>query len=191
MRDVSEKTVQDRLIRAEQALERSDRLAIASLYAGATMHEVNNPLEAITNLVYLTQVQRHDPDQVQENMLIIERQLETLGRITKQALTFYRDQPSAQELDLVGIAESALRLHADKLRRHGITVNRQFRGPASTKVFGNKILQVLSNLILNASDALLGGGGRLTVRVSVTGRMAHITVSDMIGSTRSCRWPFV
>jgi signal transduction histidine kinase len=101
-----------------------------------------------------------------------------LGRITKQALTFYGDQPDAREYDLVEIAEAALRLHADKLGRHGATVARQFRGPVFARVFGNEILQVLSNLILNAVDAISVGQGRLVIRVSVSGPMAHITVCD-------------
>jgi light-regulated signal transduction histidine kinase (bacteriophytochrome) len=68
-------TLQERLDQTERALERSDRLAIAGLYAGVTMHEVKNPLEAITNLVHLTKIQRDNPTQILENMLVIEQQL--------------------------------------------------------------------------------------------------------------------
>ena len=70
-----EQTLRERLNQAEMALERSERLAVASRYAGAIMHEVNNPLEAITNLVYLTKLQKDSPHQVLENMLVIEEQL--------------------------------------------------------------------------------------------------------------------
>ena len=98
------------------------------------MHEVNNPLEAITNLVYLTKIQKGNPKQVVENMLVIEEQLETLGRVTSQALTFHREQAEAKEFDLVDIAESALRLHPDKLTRHQISIDRQFLGPARATV---------------------------------------------------------
>jgi C4-dicarboxylate-specific signal transduction histidine kinase len=64
-----------RLKAAEEALLRSERLAVASRYAGAIMHEVNNPLEALTNLVYLTKHEPADPDRVQKNMEIAESQL--------------------------------------------------------------------------------------------------------------------
>ena len=57
MEKANEQTLRDRLNQAEKALERSERLAVASRYAGAIMHEVNNPVEAITNLVYLTKLQ--------------------------------------------------------------------------------------------------------------------------------------
>ncbi len=142
------------------------------------MHEVNNPLEAITNLVYLTKIQKSNPKQVLKNMLVIEEQLATLGRVTRQALTFHRDQGEAKEFDLVDIAESALRLHADKLAKHRISIDRQFRGPATASVVGSEIMQVLSNLILNAVDALPRGEGRISVRVKSTGQSVHILVSD-------------
>jgi signal transduction histidine kinase len=142
------------------------------------MHEVNNPLEAITNLVYLTKIQKGNPSQVFENMLVIEEQLATLGRVTSRALTFHREHAEAKEFDLVDIAESAFRLHADKLARHQITIDRQFQGPARATVFGSEILQVLSNLILNAVDALPRDEGRISIRVKSSGQSVHILVSD-------------
>jgi signal transduction histidine kinase len=171
-------SIRRRLELAEQALERSERMAVASRYAGAIMHEVNNPLEAVTNLVYLTKLQKDDPEQIFANMLVIERQLETLSRVTRQALTFHREQAEATEVDLVEIAESALKLHSDKLLRHGISVLRDFRGPALSKVYGSELLQVISNLILNAVDALPRGEGKICVRVKPQFDSIHITISD-------------
>lgn len=171
-------TLEDRLDLAERALERSERLAVASRYASAIMHEVNNPLEAITNLVYLTKLQKDQPEQVVANMAVIEEQLATLGRVTRQALTFVREQSEAKEIDLIEIAESALKLHKDKLVRHGVDVQRRFRGPAIAKVFGSEILQVVSNLILNAVDVLDRQKGRLCVCVKSCPKCMHITVSD-------------
>lgn len=173
-----EQMLQKRLDQAERALARSERLAVASRYAGAIMHEVNNPLEAITNLVYLTKIQKDDPAQVLDNMLIIEEQLQTLGRVTHQALTFHREQVDPRTFDLVEIAESALKLHADKLLRHGVIIDRQFRGPASASVFGSEILQVISNLILNAVDALPRGQGQLAIRVRKTDKSVHVMIAD-------------
>lgn len=170
--------LRDQLVRAEQALEKSERLAVASRYAGAVMHEVNNPLEAITNLVYLTKAQKDDPEQVLENMVVIEDQLKTLGRVTSQALTFHREQQTAREVDLVEIAESALKLHFDKLTRHGIEIKRRYRGPAPATVFASEILQVVSNLILNAVDALDDGKGAICIGVKRCPRFTHMTVAD-------------
>jgi signal transduction histidine kinase len=178
MDDLDEQILRQRLDQAERALERSERLGVASRYAGAIIHEVNNPLEAITNLVYLTKIQRNDSQQVLENMLVIEQQLQTLGRVTNQALTFHREHAEAKEFDLVDIAESALKLHADKLSRQGIAVDRRFRGPAVATVYASEILQVVSNLILNAVDALPSKHGRLCVSVTARSQSVHITIAD-------------
>jgi signal transduction histidine kinase len=170
--------LRSRLEQAEAALARSERLVIASRYAGAIMHEVNNPLEAITNLVYLTKQQRDDPDQVVRNMEIIDEQLVTLGRVTSQALTFHRQQNEAKEVDLVEIATSAIKLHADRLARHGVVLEQRFRGPAIAKVFGTEILQVISNLLMNAIDAVPANEGRLLIGVKLAGNCVHICVHD-------------
>src|SRR5580698_5046853 len=167
-----------RLEIAERALERSERLAVANRYAGAIIHEVNNPLEAITNLVYLTKSEKDNPAQILENMAVIEDQLKILGRVTKQALTFHREHADASEFDLVEIAEAALKLHSDKLNRHGIQVERRFRGPAIVTVSGSEILQVVSNLLLNAVEVLARGKGRICVSVRCFPRCVHMTVSD-------------
>jgi signal transduction histidine kinase len=178
MKDVGYEVLLERLAQAERALERSERLAVASRYAGAIMHEVNNPLEAITNLVYLTKVQKDSPKQVLENMLIVEKQLETLGRVTSQALTFQREQKEAKDFDLIDIAESALKLHADKLTRHGVTVDRRLRGPALACVYSSEIFQVLSNLILNAIDSFPTREGRICLSIKAGSASVHVTISD-------------
>ncbi len=178
MEDMTADALRQRLTQAEQALERCERLGLASQYSSAVMHEVNNPLEAITNLVYLTQLQKDEPDQVFENMKTIEEQLATLSRVTSQALTFHREKAMARDFDLVEIAVSALKLHADKLLRHGVSVERRFHTPAMARVHGSEILQVLSNLILNAVDALPPGQGRIWVKIKAHRAYATITVCD-------------
>ncbi|MGA9244261.1 MAG: sensor histidine kinase, partial [Silvibacterium sp.] len=105
---------EDRLLRVEESLRQSERLAIAGRYASAVMHEVNNPLEALNNLVYLTQRESHNAEQVHKNMRDAETQLERLGEITRKTLSFYREQSEAKDFDLVEIAESALRIHAHR-----------------------------------------------------------------------------
>lgn len=178
MESSTQKPLQERLREAEDALERSERLALASQYASAILHEVNNPLEAITNLVYLTKLEGTNSEQVLENMLVIEEQLKLLGQVTSQALTFHRQQNELKEFDLVNIAEAALKLHADKFARHGTTVTRRYRGPAVAKMRGTEILQVLSNLIINAVDAVPRGIGRIWIGVKASKRTIHFTVAD-------------
>src|ERR1700722_697296 len=178
MNEASQTDLERRVRRVEGALERCERMGLASRYAGAIMHEVNNPLEAITNIVYLTKTHKNDPAAVSENMEIIEQQLATLSQVTSQALTFHRAQPEAKDWDLAEIAESALKLHTDKIARHGIMVDSNLQRPVMTRAFGTEILQVISNLLLNAMDALPRENGRISLRIRTRGQSVHITISD-------------
>lgn len=178
MHQASQWDLKQRLSQLEHALERCERMAVASRYAGAIMHEVNNPLEAIMNLVYLTKARKNDPTVVFGNMEIVEQQLATLSKVTSQALAFHRPQDEAKDWDLAAIAESALKLHAEKIARHGITVDSRLSRPSVTRAFGTELLQVISNLILNSIDAVPHENGRISVRVKTRGHSIHITVSD-------------
>lgn len=170
--------LQIKLQAAEEALKRCQRLAVASRYAGATMHEVNNPLEALTNLVFLTKEVAANPEMVRENMAIADKQLVYLGNITRKTLSFYRDQAEHKDFDLVDIAESALKIHAERARRQHISVHMRTDGPAFAPVFASEILQILSNFIVNSFDALPNEGGILCVRVRSVSDRIHVTVSD-------------
>jgi signal transduction histidine kinase len=163
---------------AEEALQRCERLAVASRYAGAIMHEVNNPLEALTNLVFLTKLVTNEPKKVLENMEMAEQQLFSLAKITRKTLSFYRDQSEAKDFDLVEIAESALKIHAVQARKQGVTIQMRTGGPAFATVFATEILQILSNFILNSFDALPAEGGILRVQVKRVGDRIHVTVAD-------------
>jgi signal transduction histidine kinase len=178
MNESDPELLQDRLNRAEQALERCERMAIASRHASAIMHEVNNHLEAITNLVYLIKLQADIPGQVTNNLESMDEQLEILGRITRQSLAFHRDQSEMKNSDLAEIARSALRLHADKILRHAVKVESHFADSAIAAVYEGEILQVISNLLLNALDALPSDNGRLSVQVKARRRSVQIVISD-------------
>jgi signal transduction histidine kinase len=167
-----------RLRAAEDALLRSERLAVASRYAGAVMHEVNNPLEALTNLVYMTKNEPANPDRVQRNMEIAEGQLLRLGEITRKTLSFYREQPEKKDFDLGEIVESSLKVHSHRARRQNVDIRKRIASPAVASVFAGEILQILSNLILNSLDALPERVGILCVRVRTSQDKVHITISD-------------
>lgn len=176
--DLTIAELKERLVRAEESLRQGERLAIAGLYAGAVMHEVNNPLEALNNLVYLTRRASNDPEQVRRNMRVAEAQLEQLGEITRKTLSFYREQSEVKNFDLVEIAESALRIHAHRFSANSVTVRKHFPQPVVTRVFVVEILQVCSNLILNALDALPDANAVLWVRVRMLGERGHIIIAD-------------
>jgi signal transduction histidine kinase len=179
--DVRDATIDElsaRLRAAEDALLRSERLAVASRYAGAIMHEVNNPLEALTNLVYITKNEPADPDRVQRNMEIAESQLLRLGEITRKTLSFYREQTETKNFDLSEIVESSLKVHWHRAKRQNVDIRKRVPGPAVASVFAGEILQILSNLILNSLDALPESAAVLCVRVRTSQNKVHITIAD-------------
>jgi signal transduction histidine kinase len=167
-----------RVRQLEAALERCERHGLANRYASAIMHEVNNPLEAITNLVYLTKTNKDNPAVVAENMETVEQQLALLGKVTSPALAFHRKEGEPKEWDLVEIAESALKLHAVKIARQGAIAHTKCDRQARVRVIGTEILQVVSNLILNAIDALPEVDGQIHVRVRTHGKCVHMVIAD-------------
>jgi signal transduction histidine kinase len=170
--------LRERLRKAEDSLRNSERLAIAGRFAGAIVHEVNNPLEALANLVYLTKQEAHHPENVRKNMMVAETQLNRLAEITRKTLSFYREQHEAREFDLVEIAESALRIHAHRFELGAIELRKELPDQLIVKALGGELLQVFSNFILNALDALPDKNAVFCLRIRADEERAYITISD-------------
>jgi signal transduction histidine kinase len=166
------------LLVAQESLQKSDRLAVAGRFAGAVMHEVNNPLEAIGNLVFLTKNAAEDPAQVRQHMQVVEAQLQRLGEITRKTLSFYRADEEPRAFDLVAIAEAAIRLHVQGLPPGRLTMTKQF--PETVSVHGREgeILQVLSNILLNSLDALPEQDANFRLRIRVVGKRVQMAIAD-------------
>ena len=176
--DPTTEQLRARLRMAEESLRKSERLAIAGRYAGAIVHEVNNPLEALANLVYLTKQEANHPDYVRKNMQVAETQLNRLAEITRKTLSFYREQSEAKEFDLVEIAESALRIHSHRFAAGSIELRKELPDQLMVKAMGGELLQVFSNFILNALDALPEKEAVLCLRMRADKERAYITISD-------------
>ena len=86
------------------------------------MHEINNPLESLTNLVYLAKKSEGASTDVLQYMELAETQLLQLGAIAGKTLSFYREQTEAREFDLVDIAESALKIHAHRAKKQDVAI---------------------------------------------------------------------
>lgn len=170
--------LQARLKAAEDALQRCDRLAVASRYAGAIMHEINNPLEALSNVVYLTKAGSDDSEQVERYMEIADAQLLRLADIARKTLRFFRDVNEGREQDLTEVLEAALTLHAQRTTHQRVEIRKNLRDPGIARVVPGEILQIFSNLLLNALDALPEEGAVLGVSIKPLSEKVHITISD-------------
>jgi C4-dicarboxylate-specific signal transduction histidine kinase len=162
---------------AQEALQRSEQLALAGRYSGAIMHEINSPLEAITNLVYLAKLEAHNPERVKYLAQLAEEQLALVRTIARQTLEFYREQRTPNDVDLVELLEVALRIHTKYLLKKQVDIQRRL--PEKLVVQGNsgELLEILSNLIVNALEAL-SNRGTLYLRARSSKEETHITVAD-------------
>lgn len=167
----------EQLRQVQEALQRSERLVLAGRFSGAVMHEINNPLEAITNLVYLAKLEAHDPERVKCYAQQAEEQLALVRKVARQTLSFYREQATPQQVDLVELVEFALRIHTHHLLEKQVDIQRRL--PETLPIQGNsgELLQVLSNLIVNALEAL-SQHGRLYLRARSSREKVHIMIAD-------------
>ena len=147
--------------RTEQALRRNERLATAGRLTAAIAHEIKNPLEALTNLVYLA---RHDTNGRDEYLRLAEQEIGRLDSIAQQALGFVREGASPEPLDAGKILEEVTQLYARKLQASSITVDRRWGDRLEINGYTGELRQLFSNLILNAMDAMRDGG-KLRLRV--------------------------
>ena len=150
---------------AQNALLRSEKLAVTGRLAASIAHEINNPLEAITNLLYLM---RSDPSPEQLKILLAEaeQELARVTEITKQTLRFYREPSQPVETDVASVLDSVLKLYTNRMSVAAVGVQRESRtSNAVVLSTPGELRQVLANLIGNAIDAMRGGG-RLRIRLS-------------------------
>ena len=148
-------------ITLEEALRESEKLATAGRLAASIAHEINNPLEAITNLLYLMRG-KCDPD-AEGYLGLAEKELQAVAHITAQSLSFYRQSTKATAARPLDLITSVLDLYAGKFSQRGITISRKDRMSESIVCLESEIRQVISNLVRNAMDAM-PRGGRLLVR---------------------------
>jgi signal transduction histidine kinase len=146
--------LQSRLATATEALRKSEERATAGQLALEVMHEVRNPLEALGHIAYLATEEANDPDEVRRYMHLAEEQLNILNHIARYTLSLARTSLEAKSVDLVAVAEAALRIHQRKIEARKIHIVRRLPENLPATVYAGEILQVLSNLVMNALDAL-------------------------------------
>src|SRR5882757_2392920 len=173
----NDQRTEDRTRRLETALRRSERLAMAGRLAASVMHEINNPSQAIADLVYLIGKDADHPERVRAHAVQIEEQLVRIQYIARQTLSFFRDAPRSQTKDLVPMVEAALRYHSALLEEKHIQVQKELPDILIASVYPGDFLQLVSNLVRNAGEALPGGGG-LWIRLRALGANARLTVAD-------------
>jgi PAS domain S-box-containing protein len=149
--------------RLEQSLLQAEKLAASGRMAATIAHEINNPLEAIVNLIYLSRGLATDPEQA-AYLETAANEVDRVSHIAKQTLGYYRDYAAAASASLSDIAAEAIRIYEPRCKTAGIRIESHL-GPSPKIVLRKgEIMQVISNLIANAIYAMPSGG---TLSVSV------------------------
>jgi signal transduction histidine kinase len=152
-------------LQAEEALRRAERFAAMGRVAGIIAHEINNPLEAVTNAMYLLRDHPSLDDDARQWSRLAEQELERIAHITKQTLSFYRESQHAAPVAISDVLDSVLELQSRQLQLAGIKLEKDYRCNGVVEGSANEFRQVFLNLIGNAIQAM-PSGGTLRVRQS-------------------------
>ncbi len=154
----------------------SERLAAAGRMANTLAHEINNPLEALTNIFYLLQL-NDLPPQAQELVGVAARELDRVGHITKSTLSFYRKVPG-RTLDLESLLREVMQLFESRASQHAVELRAAYGNGLRAAHFDPSLRQVFANLVGNALEAMEASGGLILIRARLLGGTAVVTVSD-------------
>ena len=159
--------------RAEEALRQTEKLAATGRLAASIAHEINNPLEAVINLVYLA---RKQPENARKYLELADQELERIAQITRNTLGFYRDSSSTKEVDISEVLGEVIALYWRKIQFKKISVRPDYGNGIKIVGFPGEIRQIFANLVANAIEAL-SAEGSLVIRAS------RVTLRD--GSNRA------
>jgi PAS domain S-box-containing protein len=149
--------------KAEQALIQSEKLAAVGRLAASIAHEINNPLEAVTNLLFLAELS-NDLDAIKGYVQMAERELRRVSAIANQTLRFHKQSTSPQEITASELFKNVLSLLQSRIVNFRIQVEMRDRASHPVRCFEGEIRQVLTNLIGNAIDSMQRRPGRLLLR---------------------------
>ncbi len=149
---------------AQAALMQNEKLAAVGRLASSIAHEINNPLEAVTNCIYLARNGQQVSEDVQDYLETAERELRRVSAITNQTLRFHKQATYPRAISCEELIEGGLSIYQGRIVNSGITVEKRLRAPHPVVCFDGEIRQVLNNLVSNAIDAMHSTGGRLLLR---------------------------
>ncbi len=156
-RDVTEQK------RTADLVLRNEKLAAVGRLASSIAHEINNPLESVTNLLFLAKMGT-EPGVVHEYLEVAEREMQRVSTISSQTLRFHKQSTKPSLVSCSDLFEEALSIYQGRLVNSDIRVERRKRAERPAECFEGEIRQVLSNFISNAIDAMQPRGGRLVLR---------------------------
>jgi len=170
--------------RLERMLIEAEKLAVNGRMAAAIAHEINNPLESLMNLIYLARQNSAQSSKAYQYLVTAEEELERVSHIARQTLGYYRDTGKAAPLYLHDLLQNVLTVYQAKLISNNITVDARFEDDQKIMLRKGELMQVFSNVIANAIDAM-SRGGQLTVCTALVTRAEKEGVQATVRDTGS------
>jgi PAS domain S-box-containing protein len=149
----------------QEVLRRTEKLATAARLAATVSHEINNPLEAIGNLIFLARTHPEAPVKIVEHLQLAEQELARVSHIARQTLGFYRESTSPASVHIPTLIQSVLALYANKLLTKQIKTQLALEDCPPITGLAGEIQQLISNVISNAIDAVPAKG---TLKIEVS-----------------------
>jgi len=150
---------------AELALLRQEKLAAMGRLASTVAHEINNPLEAVTNLLYLARSETHMSEETRSYLTTAEQELARLGDITRLTLGFVRNTSVRRAIEMESVVNEVLSIFRHRYEQKGIVVERRIEPGVCIEIAPHELRQILTNLISNAADALNVKGPRVSIQI--------------------------
>jgi PAS domain S-box-containing protein len=168
--------------KAENALRKTEKLAAAGRLAASIAHEINNPLESVTNLLYLLNQESQLSPAGREYLAMAEQELTRVSQIATQTLRFHRQSSRPGSVRVREVLDAVYALYRPRFDRLGVVLQRRYRDGEPILAFEGELRQLFANLIANALDAM-PSGGQLLLRtrplIRANGvRGIQVTVAD-------------
>ena len=166
---------------SQEVLRKTEKLAAAARLSATVAHEINNPLEAVVNLIFLAKGMPDATPALRETLELAEHELDRVAHLTRQTLGFYRDSSQPEDIQLQPVIQSVLKLYGNKIAARGIHIECDIGECPPVWGMAGEMKQVISNLIANAIDAV-PAGGRIRIHAgslqTTDGPVAEIVVED-------------
>ena len=153
--------------KAEDALRKSEKLAVSGRLAASIAHEINNPLESVVNLLYLISTCSRLEESKRYTVTAMS-ELARVSEIVTSTLKFHRQQSNPCEVQITEIVDSALVLYQGRMNSAQIVIERDFQECLPIFAMAGELRQLIINLIGNAVDAMARTGGTLRLRITNT-----------------------